>query len=180
MGNWIDISEQYIKTKTPEECEEHYFTFYYKSKQDSLPTEKDCIITGSRLIHNGNIKIPIDESKALESEKRRKAFQVKKDKDTQQEEEELAQRQLAHQNFMNNQSAQEKVDVHGQINSQSNQNANNIRQIKSRQNISAIQACTEVVGYLPKRGDFDQEYDMDAELLLADMEFFEEDTPENI
>ena len=105
MGNWIDISEQYIKTKTPEECEEHYFTFYYKSKQDSLPTEKDCIITGSRLIHNGNIKIPIDESKALESEKRRKAFQVKKDKDTQQEEEELAQRQLAHQNFMNNQSA---------------------------------------------------------------------------
>ena len=70
--------------------------------------------------------------------------------------------------------------MHGQINSQSNQNANNIRQIKSRQNISAIQACTEVVGYLPKRGDFDQEYDMDAELLLADMEFFEEDTPENI
>jgi transcriptional adapter 2-alpha len=37
-----------------------------------------------------------------------------------------------------------------------------------------------VVGYQPKRGDFDQEYDMDAELLLADMEFFEEDTEENI
>ena len=36
------------------------------------------------------------------------------------------------------------------------------------------------MGYLPKRGDFDQEYDMDAELLLADMEFFEEDTEENI
>lgn len=52
--------------------------------------------------------------------------------------------------------------------------------MKSRSNISAIQACTEVVGYLPKRGDFDQEYDMDAELLLADMEFFEEDTDENI
>lgn len=33
---------------------------------------------------------------------------------------------------------------------------------------------------MPKRGDFDQEYDMDAELLLADMEFFEEDTEENI
>lgn len=36
------------------------------------------------------------------------------------------------------------------------------------------------MGYQPKRGDFDQEYDMDAELLLADMEFFEEDTEENI
>lgn len=54
------------------------------------------------------------------------------------------------------------------------------RNPKSRSNISAIAACTEVVGYLPKRGDFDQEYDMDAELLLADMEFFEEDTEENI
>lgn len=33
---------------------------------------------------------------------------------------------------------------------------------------------------MAKRGDFDQEYDMDAELLLTDMEFFEEDTPEQI
>jgi transcriptional adapter 2-alpha len=37
-----------------------------------------------------------------------------------------------------------------------------------------------VLGYQPKRGDFDQEYDMDAELLLADMEFHDDDTPENI
>lgn len=37
-----------------------------------------------------------------------------------------------------------------------------------------------MIGYLPKRGDFDQEYDMDAELLLADMEFFDEDTEEQI
>lgn len=42
------------------------------------------------------------------------------------------------------------------------------------------QNCNEVLGYLPKRGDFEQEYDMDAELLLADMEFFDDDTPENI
>lgn len=42
------------------------------------------------------------------------------------------------------------------------------------------QNCNEVLGFLPKRGDFEQEYDMDAELLLADMEFFEDDTPENV
>lgn len=29
---------------------------------------------------------------------------------------------------------------------------------------------------MPKRGDFEQEYDMDADLLLADMEFFDDDT----
>ena len=31
---------------------------------------------------------------------------------------------------------------------------------------------------MPKRRDFDQEYDMDVELLLAYMKFFEEDTEE--
>lgn len=33
----------------------------------------------------------------------------------------------------------------------------------------------EVIGFLPLRGDFNIEYDNDAELLLADMEFFEDD-----
>ena len=44
---------------------------------------------------------------------------------------------------------------------------------------AAVQTTSEVVGYQPKRGDFDQEYDMDAELLLADMEFFDDDNDEN-
>lgn len=38
----------------------------------------------------------------------------------------------------------------------------------------------QVVGYWPLRGDFDIEYDNDAELILADMEFRTEDTPEQI
>lgn len=36
------------------------------------------------------------------------------------------------------------------------------------------------MGYWPLRGDFDIEYDNDAELILADMEFRPEDTPEQI
>ena len=32
---------------------------------------------------------------------------------------------------------------------------------------------------MPKRGDFEQEYDMDADLLLADMEFFDDDTEQD-
>ena len=31
--------------------------------------------------------------------------------------------------------------------------------------------ASEIIGYMPKRGDFDIEYDNDAELLLAEMEF---------
>ncbi|ORM39540.1 Transcriptional adapter 2 [Babesia sp. Xinjiang] len=38
----------------------------------------------------------------------------------------------------------------------------------------------QVVGYWPLRGDFDIEYDNDAELILADMEFRAEDSPEQI
>ncbi len=34
----------------------------------------------------------------------------------------------------------------------------------------------EIVGYMPKRSDFEVEYDNDAELLLAEMEFTDEDT----
>ena len=33
LGNWFDISEQYVKTKSAPACEIHYFTFYYKSKE---------------------------------------------------------------------------------------------------------------------------------------------------
>jgi hypothetical protein len=47
MGNWVDISEQYVKSKDPKECEEHYFSFYYKSRDDHLPDiNNDIIIKG--------------------------------------------------------------------------------------------------------------------------------------
>ena len=79
MGNWIDISEQYVKTKKADECEEHYFTFYYKSKENNLPTnEEDCIINGPRIVEDfgsqKQINLPIDQSKAEYAEKRINKF----------------------------------------------------------------------------------------------------------
>lgn len=38
--------------------------------------------------------------------------------------------------------------------------------------------ANEIVGYIPKRGEFEVEYDNDAELLLAEMEFNDDDTEE--
>ena len=35
----------------------------------------------------------------------------------------------------------------------------------------------QLVGYIPQRGDFDTEWDNEAEAILADMEFRPEDTP---
>jgi hypothetical protein len=45
LGNWKEISEQYVKSKNEVECEEHFFAFFNKSKEDVLPNEEDFIIT---------------------------------------------------------------------------------------------------------------------------------------
>ena len=55
MGNWTDISEQYVKSKEPKECEEHYFSFFYKNREDTKPKNTDIIIRGPRIVKNGKI-----------------------------------------------------------------------------------------------------------------------------
>jgi len=47
---------------------------------------------------------------------------------------------------------------------------------ESVQDQSIFGNIAELLGFMPKRGDFDFEYDNDAELLLAEMEFSEEDS----
>ncbi|CAD8067888.1 unnamed protein product [Paramecium primaurelia] len=60
------------------------------------------------------------------------------------------------------------------------------KRIKEEQNITktgrltpnmSSQSGQEIVGFMPKRGDFDIEFDNDAELLLAEMEFNDDDKP---
>ncbi len=45
---------------------------------------------------------------------------------------------------------------------------------------SAAPSVSQSVGFMPKRNEFDQEYDHEAEDLLADMEFTELDLPQDI
>lgn len=62
LGNWADISSQFVDTKTPKDCEEHYFNFYYKSRNDRIPSDKDFIVNGTKQIKpDGSLYIPIDE-----------------------------------------------------------------------------------------------------------------------
>jgi hypothetical protein len=72
MGNWIDISEQYVKSKDAEQCESHYFTFYYKNKENNIPTEEqDVLILGQREIKKTpevSINVPLDNKKAAQAE----------------------------------------------------------------------------------------------------------------
>ena len=43
IDNWKNISK-FIDTKTKIQCESHYYTFYYKSKENNIPQENDIII----------------------------------------------------------------------------------------------------------------------------------------
>jgi hypothetical protein len=70
LGNWIDISEQYVKHKTPKECEEHYFSFYYKSIADFLPKQDDCIIKGPRIVRGDQIEYDYYENKVMQAQER--------------------------------------------------------------------------------------------------------------
>lgn len=75
LGNWADISEQYVKTKEAKECEDHYFTFYYKSRDDALPDpQQDVIVKGSKYVKNDQVQIDIDEDKQAKAQKRLKEY----------------------------------------------------------------------------------------------------------
>ena len=97
LGNWKGISEQYVKTKTPEDCEEHYFTFYYKSKDDNMPSEGDLIVQGPRQMTSiGNdmleMAAPIDQVKSKQAEERVTTYRGLKELEKETEANELAQR----------------------------------------------------------------------------------------
>lgn len=49
---------------------------------------------------------------------------------------------------------------------------------RNRKDQTAITSASEVLGYWPKREEFDVEYSNDAELEIAELEFLEDDTPE--
>jgi len=44
MGNWVDISEQFVKAKSPQQCEEHYFSSVYKASEPGQPIEYQGIL----------------------------------------------------------------------------------------------------------------------------------------
>ena len=44
LGNWKDVADQFVKTKTLLEGEEHYYAFYIKSRDDKVPKDDEFII----------------------------------------------------------------------------------------------------------------------------------------
>ena len=47
---------------------------------------------------------------------------------------------------------------------------------RNRKDQTTIKSASEVIGYWPKRGEFDVEWSNDAELEIAELEFLDDDT----
>ena len=79
-----------MKSKDTKECEEHYFSFYYKSKDDCLPRQEDFIVKGQRTIKNGQPHVEIDETKIEKALKKVRQYQEKRKSEIEEEEREFA------------------------------------------------------------------------------------------
>lgn len=44
LGNWLEVENQFVKTKSAKDCEEHYYTFYNRGREDYIPKDEDFII----------------------------------------------------------------------------------------------------------------------------------------
>lgn len=149
FGNWNDIAELIGTDKTKDDVEKHYEK-YYLSHKKSLPT-------------NSMILTKRDEKNRL---------------------------------ILPKASATGKMDVESESKSKK-KGANRAMSIEKRDpatsgvtqvsqlskvpnavvNKDSNASASEIVGYMPLRGDFDFEFDNEAELLLAEMEFNGRDFP---
>lgn len=155
FGNWEEISK-HIETKTKEECEEHYEDeFISRVRGDKTGLESLKTLTVKDLA-TGAI---VSTVKPISSKKRKTLPE-----ETQHEKN-------------SNGLARSSLTLGSSLSQED--------QFKKRENTKEKQALgtesiNEIVGFMPLRGDFDCEYDNDAELLLAEMEFAEDDSPEEI
>jgi transcriptional adapter 2-alpha len=150
FGNWIDIAE-HIGTKTPEEVDKHYEK-YYTSQKKGIPNVEIL----SKRDANNNLIIITVPSKAKKMEEEIETKKTGRKNNTKggvipDKKEPAASQQIS--------------QLSAPLNAQT-------------QNKDGGSSASEIIGYMPLRGDFDFEYDNEAELLLAEMEFNDDDKPD--
>ena len=149
LDNWGDISDNMIN-RGKVECESHYYTFYYQSKDVILPKEESVI---------------------LKSIKADGSFEIDNDRLKRNEEREKNEKEIRTLN-------QGKVPEPTQVNEKSvkNNGRSVIRGNRNKNGESTVQTAGEILGYWPKRDEFDIEFLNDAELEIAELEFLDEDS----
>ena len=145
LNNWEEISKILGKGKL--ECESHYYTFYYKSKNDFLPNDK--II--NKNINNNNSPNILSQNKKQENEYLNKIKQ-----------------NIGYIPFSENNKQNRSLSK------------NNIKKDQQDKNKPVNQNIYDILGYWEKRKDYDIEYKNEAEIQMSEIEFLENDNPENI
>lgn len=148
-------------TKSKLQCEAHYYTFYYKSILDKSPDSNDFIIKRDLLqkLNNNEInsnnnntgKSIIDSIKRInEKNEREKIEEISK--------------------------LQGKIPELSANKDNKNNRSRSIAKNRNKKDQTTITSASEILGYWPKREEFDIEFLNDAELEIAELEFLDDDT----
>ncbi|EAK87649.1 ADA2 ortholog with a ZZ finger, SANT domain and a SWIRM domain [Cryptosporidium parvum Iowa II] len=197
LGNWSEISKyitegpagaltMYQKTQKPgfgshtaDECEKHYNNFYLNSKTKPLPDTRNYL----NLIQKTQDIANSPELEAIKQDLNllNKSGQEKDDSESKITDQSSHKDSSSNSINTENDSKLKQELENPQVKKQPYGRAsggNTGNKTTSTSNGSQSKPSTSVIGYMPLRGDFDVEYDNDAELLLADMEFRDSDTPQ--
>lgn len=150
LDNWAEISSG-IKSKPKYPCEAHYFNYYLSKLDQIVPSNKKLIIGGVD-------KIEYDYDQNIRN---------------QEDEEKLRSEIIANIGVIQDLNIKQ-LDPNIKNNNRSRSLVKN-RNRKDQKNISTAE---EIIGYWPKREEFDVEYLNEAEIEIADIDFLEEDTPD--
>lgn len=180
---------------TADECEKHYNTFYLNSKTKPLPDTRNYLTLVQRSQDTGV------GAGAGEKDDPGKLESIKQDLDLLNRFGEKEQQQQERKEGQEKESRPRDASICAGGDSGIGKTYSKVKQELDNQQIkkqpfgrpsggntgnkttssgtgSKSKPSTSVIGYMPLRGDFDVEYDNDAELLLADMEFRDSDTPQ--
>ena len=152
LSNWTDVSE-HVGTKTKSQCQQHYVEEYMKSPAAPLPDM-------SKVLGKGYKKLTEEDQAELRRKQKQKS-KLKEENETNGGGEE------------NNNNNKENGTLNQDVEMTLLQQMSKPGEIRAEGNIS------ELTGYNVKRNEFDPEYDIEAELPLAEMEFRELDTEED-
>ncbi len=167
LDNWTDISEN-IGTKARLECEAHYYNFYYKAKDDFLPSNKDCIISSSST-GGANMNVNMSPNNNSNQSFSNTSINLRK----LEENRELEQREIKKLS-----QSVGKIPEFTTNKDNKNNRSRSLAKNRNRKDQTAITSASEILGYWPKREEFDIEFLNDAELEIAELEFMDDDTEE--
>ena len=147
LNNWEDVSNIINKGQT--DCEAHYYSFYYKDKDNSIPKKEEIIILDGKENVNTvtleeNIKISNGKSKAINDSN-------------------------AHINSFKEPAKEIKP----------NKRAGRYIGLRKNLKPGEAETAAEILGCRPKRHEFETEFLNDTEIEISHLEFDDKDTEED-